>query len=82
MKIKYKIFWLGWFYNNFSRQINAINHLPPPPPPQYAKLGWCAAMTLRQCLVCRECRKVAEHWYRLQIAFDNIYVTRLETSEN
>jgi hypothetical protein len=34
---------------------------PPPPPLQYAKWGWCAAMTLRQYLVCRECRKVAQH---------------------
>jgi hypothetical protein len=31
------------------------------PPPQYAKKGWCAAMTLRQYLVCRERRKVAQH---------------------
>jgi hypothetical protein len=37
---------------------------PPPPPPQYAKWGWCAAMTLRQYLVCRECRKFAQHWLR------------------
>jgi hypothetical protein len=35
---------------------------PSPPPPQYVKWGWCAAMTLRQYLVCRECRKVAQHW--------------------
>jgi hypothetical protein len=37
---------------------------PPPPPPQYAKWGWCAAVTLRQYLVCRECRKVAQHCFR------------------
>jgi hypothetical protein len=38
-------------------------HKPsPPPPPQYAEWGWCAALTLRQYLVCRECRKVAQHW--------------------
>jgi hypothetical protein len=38
-------------------------HKPSPPPhTQYAKWGWCAAMTLRRYLVCRECRKVAQHW--------------------
>jgi hypothetical protein len=35
-----------------------------PPPPQYAKLGWCAAKTLRQYLVFRECRNVAQHCYK------------------
>jgi hypothetical protein len=38
-----------------------VTHPSPPHPPQYAKWGWCAAMTLRQYLVCRECRKVAQH---------------------
>jgi hypothetical protein len=50
---------MGSIYKKLSRPINAINHLPPP---QYAKWGWCAAITLRQYLVCRECRKVAQHW--------------------
>jgi hypothetical protein len=36
-------------------------HKPSPPSSQYAKWFWCAAMTLRQYLVCRECRKVAQH---------------------
>jgi hypothetical protein len=36
---------------------------PSPPPPQYAKRGWCATMTLRQYLVCCDCRKVAQHWF-------------------
>jgi hypothetical protein len=34
---------------------------PPPTPEQYAKCGWCAAMTLWQYLVCRKCRKVAQY---------------------
>jgi hypothetical protein len=59
MNIKYNSFRLGSSYKKLSRPINAINHLPPT---QYAKWGWCAAMTLRQYLVCRECRKVAQHW--------------------
>jgi hypothetical protein len=42
-----------------SRPTNAINHLPLTP--LYAKWGWRAAMTLRQYLVCRESRKVAQH---------------------
>jgi hypothetical protein len=57
------IFRLGSIYKKLSRPINAIKHLSAHP--QYAKWGWCAAMTLRQYLVCRECRKVAQHWYRL-----------------
>jgi hypothetical protein len=36
-----------------------------PPSPQYAKWGWCAAMTLQQNLVCRECRKVAQRCLKL-----------------
>jgi hypothetical protein len=64
MNIKWNIFRLGSIYKKLSRPINAINH-PPPRPPQYAKWGWCAAMTLRQYLVCRECRKVAQHCSRL-----------------
>jgi hypothetical protein len=59
MNIKWNILRLGSIYKKFSRPINAINHLPPSS--QYAKWGWCAAMTLRQYLVCRECRKVAQH---------------------
>jgi hypothetical protein len=55
MNIKQNIFRLGSIYEQLSRPISAINH----PPPQYAKWGWCAAMTLRQYLVGRECRKVA-----------------------
>jgi hypothetical protein len=51
------IFRLGSIYKKLSRPINAINHSPS----QYAKWGWCAAMTLRQYLVCCECRKVAQH---------------------
>jgi hypothetical protein len=58
MNIKWNIFRLGSIYKKLSRPINAINH---PPSPQYAKRGWCAAMTLRQYLVCREGRKVAQH---------------------
>jgi hypothetical protein len=34
-------------------------------PPQYVKWGWYAAMTLRQYLEYRECRKVAQHCCRL-----------------
>jgi hypothetical protein len=63
MNIKKNIFRFGSIYKKLSRPINAINHLPPLP--QYAKCGWCAAMTLRQYLVCRECRKVAQHRARL-----------------
>jgi hypothetical protein len=63
MNIKYNIFRLGSIYKTLSRPINAINLSLPPLPLQYAKLGWCAAMTLRQYLVCRECRKVAQDWY-------------------
>jgi hypothetical protein len=66
MNIKYNIFRLGSIYKKSSRPINAINHLSPPPP-QYAKLGWYAAMTLRQYLVCRECRKVAQYWSVVKI---------------
>jgi hypothetical protein len=51
-------FSVGVDLKKLSRPVNAINHLPPPPP-QYAKWGWCATMTLRQYLVCRECRKFA-----------------------
>jgi hypothetical protein len=36
----------------------------PSPPSKYANWGWCAAMTLRQYLVCRECRKVEQHCSR------------------
>jgi hypothetical protein len=39
-------------------------HKPfPPPQKKNVKWGWCAAMTLRQYLVCRECIKVAQHWH-------------------
>jgi hypothetical protein len=62
MNIKWKIFRLGSIYKKLSRPINAINHLPPPHThTQKAKRGWCAAMTLQQYLVYRECRKVAQH---------------------
>jgi hypothetical protein len=60
MNMKQNIFRLGSIYKKLPRPINAINHLPPSPT-QYSKWGWCAAMTLRQYLVCRECRKVAQH---------------------
>jgi hypothetical protein len=52
-------FSVGVIYKKLPRPINAVNHLPLPP--QHAKWGWCAAMTLRQYLVHRECRKVAQH---------------------
>jgi hypothetical protein len=61
MSIKWNIFRLGSIYKKLSRPINAINH-PFPPPPQCAKCGWCAAKTLSHYLVCREYRKVAQHW--------------------
>jgi hypothetical protein len=64
MNIRWNIFRLESIYKTLPRPINAKTHLLPPPPPQVCKMGWCAAMTLRQYLVCRECRKVAQHWYR------------------
>jgi hypothetical protein len=45
---------------------------PPPPPPQYAKWGWCAAVTLGQYLVFRECRKVAQHCCRQNAELLNV----------
>jgi hypothetical protein len=49
------------FYQVFAAKKCNKPSPPPPPPTQYAKWGWCAAMTLRQYFVCRECRKVAQH---------------------
>jgi hypothetical protein len=49
MNIKWNIFRLGSIYKKLSRPINAVNHLPP----TICKMG----------LVCRECRKVAQHCY-------------------
>jgi hypothetical protein len=47
-----ELFRLGSIYNELSRPINVTNHrAPPPPPKKKCKMG----------LVCRECRKVAQH---------------------
>jgi hypothetical protein len=76
MNIKLNIFRLGSIYKKLSRPVNVINHLsPPPPPPQYAKWGWCAALTLRQYLVCRECSKVVQHRTM------NVVASKLPTAE-
>jgi hypothetical protein len=50
-----------------------VTHPSPPLPPQYAKWDWCAAMTLRQYLVCRECRKVVQHFSRRKELEEIVY---------
>jgi hypothetical protein len=44
--------------------VNQCHKPSPPPQLQHAKWSWCTAMTLRQYLVCRECRKFAQHWFK------------------
>jgi hypothetical protein len=66
---KYNIFRLGSI-----NEVVTANQCHNPPPPQYAKWGWCATMTLRQYLVCRECRKVAQHCRKRRTPYGPVYV--------